>query len=230
MPTLAGTLLNPDGSAFPGAITFTPLASPLVDGAVLISAAPRSVTPDANGWFSLALAPGLYRVDDGVDRAFNLRMPADNATHLLSDLLAGGAALGQTQIYAVPTFAFARGALLLTNQTDGQPYAVALDASLGVAITAPPPPAAPWPAARILAGCLQWLDQAVSPAWHTVWLGATGGAPELRVGDATVSPAQRCRTDAVCLQLPNLDAGGYHALTLTSSTGGGVLAFGPNES
>ena len=177
------------------------------------------------------LAAGWYTLATPYDRPVEFTMPDDGAIHTLADLVNRGALITpRFPATTLPNFAFVHGGLALRNQTDGQLYRLSLGADLSVELQAPVSGAVAAPAtptARIEQGVLQFPDPA--GALHSVTFSGTASAPMLSLGDATVTDAQRLRFTTTQLQLPNLDAGGYHALLLIQTAGGPQLAFGPNQ-
>jgi hypothetical protein len=238
MPTVIARFLNAAGSPAPGPVVFRPLIAPAVVGAVFQQGAPVAVPLDAQGGLAVALHPGAYLVDDGLDRPFPVTLPAPggdvpgDATYNLADLVQGGAALAQPVNPVSPSFRFRDGALLLRSYTDRQFYTLGLNAGLA-AVVATIPAGVGWPGARVApvpgtsAGCLQLVDPV--GGWHTVWLVGPPGAPALAVGPADTSTAQALRLGPDVLQLPNVASGGFHALFVVGGQAGRTLAFGPNE-
>jgi hypothetical protein len=229
--TLALALQLPTGNPYTGPVTIAPRFSPMIVGPVLVSGQEITVATDANGFCSVPLAAGWYTLATPYDRPVEFTMPDDGAIHTLADLVNRGALITpRFPATTLPNFAFVHGGLALRNQTDGQLYRLSLGADLSVEVQAPVSGAVAAPAtptARIEQGVLQFPDPA--GALHSVTFSGTASAPMLSLGDATVTEAQRLRFTTTQLQLPNLDAGGYHALLLIQTAGGRQLAFGPNQ-
>lgn len=87
MATVTGSIKLPDQTDFVGSIVIRPLDTPLVDTPDLISTADITVTTDATGDFSQALAAGTYRVWVGASKPFLIEVPDGATTHALIDLI-----------------------------------------------------------------------------------------------------------------------------------------------
>ena len=186
------------------------------------------VTPDDNGFVNMALDQGAYALVTQVERPVEFNVPDGDGTYSLGDLVSRGALLvpGITTI-AAPYFQFGLGNLFLLNQTDNKKYAINLAADLSVNIYGQTIPGL-W--AQIEAGVVQLADP--TGLWHSIALGGTADAPNLKVYDDSTDASLQARITGTTLYLPNVDAGGFHAL-LMFNTGGGpttapALAFGGN--
>lgn len=236
MATVVFRVQTCDGMGLTRPVTVSRRPSPQLMGAVWISASEISVTPDSQGMVGLRLAPGWYQLLTAWDRPVEFTVPDDEATHTLDELVGPGVRLAPAiGTPATPGFAFRQGRLWLTDLTGGAGYSIELG----------PPPGYPFqmvagakdatgaPTARLLEGALQFRDP--TDQWHTVWIGGSALAPQLRVGNDGVVPGQRVRWTVTQLQLPNLDAvdpvsgrPSFHALLLVGTPSGLSLAFGPN--
>lgn len=81
------TGLNPAGTN----VVFTPLSTPMADAPTIIFSAVQTVQTDANGDFSITLAPGDYKVTIGGNPSdsFLISVPAGAATHSWTDIATG---------------------------------------------------------------------------------------------------------------------------------------------
>ena len=225
-----------DGQALTRPVTVTRRPSPPLMGAVLISASDISVSPDSQGMVAMRLAPGWYQLTTAWDRPVEFTVPDDEATHTLDELAGPGVRLAPgIGTLGAPGFAFRQGRLWLTDLTGGSVYSIELGRPPGYPfqIVADAGDSTAAPKVRLQEGALQFRDP--TDQWHTVWMGGSALAPQLRVGNDRVVPAQRLRWTVTQLQLPNLDvvdpASGrpsFHALLLVGTPGGLSLAFGPN--
>jgi hypothetical protein len=234
MPTIVARFLNGGvGATLP--VVFRPVAGPTLVGEVFQEGGPITVLPDSQGGISVSLLPGVYLVDNGVDRPFPITVPNTSLTYSLRALAGNGAAIAQSVNPVTPNFRWEYGQLLLSSITDGGWYALGLADGGLFQLTSPQQPgiAASWPAAQPAPvtgattgqACLQLLSSP-SGLWKTIWLSGTG--PALNVGDATTSAAQAFRLGTDSLQLPNLGLGGYHSLLVVGTQSGPALAFGAN--
>lgn len=236
MATLLARFLQADGCPLDRPITVVRRYAPLLQGAVLVTGADLSLTPDGSGMVSVELASGWYYLTTPWDRPIEFSVPEGGGTHTLDELVGAGVRMNPGFGSGTsPEFAFREGRLWLMDQTSRTLYCLSLGESPGfpVQMGAVAPDASDSPKVRSRDGVLQLSDP--NGGWHSLWLGGNAAMPLLRVGDATTVATQRFRFSTTQLQLPNVDALNpqtgqptFHTLLLIGTPGGLSLAFGPN--
>jgi hypothetical protein len=184
------TALNPAATN----LTFTPLSTPIADAPTVIFSAVQTVQTDANGQFSLTLAPGDYKVTIGGNAAdsFLISVPPGAGTHAWTDLATGALTYRYpySPAYVDRIIAIAKGDLFAFDGTNvvrlpagGAGDFLAADATTATGLRWRPPPQA-WRQAVMAEMTTYTNTSAVIPVDDTPPLASEG----LQVLSATITP------------------------------------------
>ncbi len=223
MATIIIAIQNADGTPYTGTVTVSAQSNPTIRGSVVISGPDLTLTPNSLGVLHVTLGAGAYYLSTSYLRPIPFIVPDDSYAHSFSDVIASGVSLAYSAALQ-QTYDFDSGNLLLWNATGKEYLALQLTAGDQFTLVRGALPAV---VSRTVDGVLQLKDAA--GIWRSICFKGTATAPIFAVIDSTTqTAAMRFRVSATDLQLPNIDAGGFHSITIAQGNGAVTLGIGPN--
>jgi hypothetical protein len=127
-----GQICNAQGVGYRTTLRYTPIDFPAVDGDMVITGQPQTVTTDATGNFTINLEPGRYWCEVGSDKRYMVTVPSGGQTYNFNLLFEA--------VDATQEGAFSNALNNLQNQIDqinlaNETLAVAVDAGFAQAHT-----------------------------------------------------------------------------------------------
>jgi hypothetical protein len=217
MATLFTRLIHDsgEGSAF-GIVRFRRRWSGQVRIGAITDRSEIVVTADGNGFISVPLLGGDYRVWFGGSRPRLITIPDDDGTYLIEDLL--DVTGGETPL----TYRYRGAALELLNGTTGAFHGIRVIGTTTPQVSIDPvgDPVANY---RWRQGALEFRN-ADLPGWHAIYL--TGAGPDLLIHPADTLLSGHARTRSGRLELLNTTSNLFQPIYLSGASPGFVFGSG----